>query len=167
MILFLVEEVQLSPIQAGFYIGVAQIASVVGRVSWGAISDFLLGARRIAILGVLGILTAAGLLGAGFAGVDTPAWAVVFVPIILGATALSWHGVYTTLIVEIAGASRSGMAVGAVNTVMRIIAVIVPPIFGLLVDLSDSYQTAWGAAAALAFAATATLALLSREPRRA
>lgn len=166
LILFLIEEIGLSPVAAGGFIAIAQMANLGARVLWGALSDFVFGGRRIVVLGILGMVATAGLTGAGLTNEGTPMVLTGLVAATLGATVISWHGVLTVFVGEVVGVRQSGTAIGAVNTVMRVAMMAVPPLFGLLVDMSGSYPVGWMVAATLAFAATAALILLGKEGQR-
>ena len=86
--------------------------------------------------------------------------------LVLGSTVLSWQGVFATLIGELAGVEQSGTALGAVNTVTRVSMIMIPPLFGLIVDVSDSYSIGWLVVAATALVCTLGLVVFGREPHR-
>ena len=163
MSLFLVQEVQLSAVAAGGLVSIVLLASSVGRVAWGAISDAILGGRHLVALAALGIAASIAAAATGFVTVGTPVVLLTLIVIALGATAMGWISLFTVVVAEVAGAERSGTALGTVNTVLRIGMVSSPPLFGLLVDISGSYTVAWGGAAGVAFISTAMLPIFARK----
>lgn len=166
LVLFLVDEVKMSPVVAAGFLGVAQLVSVGARVAWGVVSDFVVGARRLPVLGVMGVVGAAGLLGTALVGQGTPVPMITLLAVVLGATGMSWTGLLTVLVGESVPAGQAGTAIGSVNVLIRLAVIVLPPLFGLMVDVSGSYGAAWSTAAGLGLAATLVLLLLGREGRR-
>jgi len=161
--LFLVQGVHLSAVAAGGLVSVVLLASAVGRVAWGAISDTILGGRHLVALFALGIAASIAAATLGFVSDRTPLIMLTALAIALGATAMGWMGLFTVAIAEVTGTERSGTALGTVNTVLRIGMVSSPPLFGLLVDMSGSYTLAWGSAAAVALVSTAALPIFASK----
>jgi MFS family permease len=56
---------------------------------------------------------------------------------------------YIALLADVAPAGRAAAAIGTGVTFIIGAAVVVPPLFGALVDAGDSYRAAWLALAAL------------------
>lgn len=164
LILFLVEDAGYSEVKAAGYLGMALMASVIARVLWGGVSDFILGTRRVATLCILGIVGVLGLFSAAIIGTATTDIVIAIVCITIGISILSWPGIFTVYIAELGGAERSGAAIGTVNTVQRLGIVIVPPLFGLLVDNTNSYSLAWGLAGAMLLIGTIILFIAGKEP---
>jgi ACS family hexuronate transporter-like MFS transporter len=166
LVLFLVEEPLLSPVAAGGIIAVARVGSVVGRVLWGAVSDLLFCSRRIIVLGIVGISCGLAFIGIAFVHEGTSIWVIGLFSFALGLTALSWRTVHVVLIGELASPHRMGVVMGTTSTIASIGSLVGTPIFGLIVDNTESYALAWGATATVALGSTALLLLLGREPKR-
>ena len=166
LILFLVERAGLSPVLAGTFMGVAQMASLFMRVGWGIISDFAFGSRRIIVLVIIGMLGAGALFGIGQVNEGTPLYLVGLMSALLGGTILAWQGIYPALIMEVAAPEERATMLGASNTYTRVFIIISPPLFGLLVDATDSYTLGWSAAAVIAGITTLGLLALGREGPR-
>ena len=164
-ILFSTEVLEVSAVVAGGYIGTAYIASVVARVLWGAVSDFLFSSRRILVMVILGMLCTAGLVGLSLLGPGTPGVVLVVLAVFLGVTVLSWGGMFTVAVVEMVGSANAGVTLGAMQTLMRILGIPMPALFGLLVDRTDSYSVAWGVTAAMAFGVTLVLGVFVKEQK--
>ncbi|MFC2042209.1 MFS transporter [Chloroflexota bacterium] len=164
--LFVIEELELSPIMAGGLLAIAQVSSTIARVLWGAVSDFVFHGRRIVVLAIIGFLTVLWMLVASFTGVGVPSITVYLIAIAIGISTLSFHGVILTLIGEQAEAGEVGMTIGLASTMNQLSQAIMTPLFGYLVDTSGSYGFAWRAAAAVALVVTLALLTFSREPQR-
>jgi MFS family permease len=163
-ILFLVEELQTSAILAGGLLAVAQVSSSVGRILWGAVSDFIFKGRRILIVSVIGLLTAVALFGISILQLGAPAVIIIGLAVVIGASLLSFHGVFTALVGEISEPRQVGITVGAASMLMRVGMITFPPLFGNLVDISGSYHLAWQVTAGVALITTLLFLVLGREP---
>ena len=73
----------------------------------------------------------------GVRGLPGAVW-IVFAPTLVG-----WNALVLTFQAEQAGPDRAGTALGLGITVIFFGAVLIPPVFGLLVDRLGSYQPAW------------------------
>ena len=166
LVLFLVEDPMLSPMVAGGLMGLARVGSMIGRILWGAVSDLLLRSRRIIVLVIVGALSGLAFFGTAFIGEGTPIWFIGVVAFSLGLTVLSWRTVFVVLVGELAAPGRIGTVMGTTSTIASIGSLIGTPLFGVMVDATDSYSFAWTTTAIVALASTALLLLLGREPRK-
>ncbi len=122
----------------------AQVAGVGGRILWGWLSDRLMTARMA--LSLLGY--AIGLSGAALA-LAAPAWpvaAVALCAMALGAVALGWNGVFLAEVARQAPPGLAGSATGGALAFTFLGALVGPPLFGAVVDLTGSYRMAFLAA---------------------
>ncbi len=165
-IVFLVQEAKLSPVAAGWYMAVALVVSLAGRILWGLISDAVFGGRRVVVLGIVGFGSGGVMLATSFIDVGAPGWHIALVAAGHGMFSLSAAGILTVLISEIAGQERIGVALGGTQIFIRIGMIVIPPLFGVIVA-AWGYPSAWVAAAIAAIAVTAGLAALSQRPRSA
>ena len=116
-------------------------------------------------LGLASALSAVSMVLMGVLPSEAP---VALVSLLVAAAAiavLGWTGLYGILIAELAGPTLAGTALGFSITVVRLGAFGVPPLFGLLVDRTDSYDMAWWALAGLAAVGTLMLAFLRPQTR--
>ena len=164
--LFLIEHLHTSPVVAGGYFALIHATSVGVRVLWGGASDYLLGGRRIGALALMGGLTTTGLVLVSTASAETGPFAFTLMSLVLGASMFSWQGVFTVLVGELVGHSQSGSVYGLVGTTLRLSQIAVPPLFGLLVDVSQSYALAWSLVAVMPLVATLVLFRFCEEPRK-
>jgi sugar phosphate permease len=106
MVVYLAESLRFSLVAAGLVLTVANVAGVVGRVTWGGFADFHLAPREL--LGWLGV--AAG--GCAFAtagfGASWPMAAILATSAVFGATAIGWNGVMLSEVARLAPRNASG-----------------------------------------------------------
>ena len=123
LVLYLHDERGYSTTAAAGVLAIAQVIAVFLRVGVGRWSDVL--RSRIVPLRRVGIA-----LGASDA---------VVVSLLVLATSLSaaWNGLSFVAAAEIAGAARSGAAIGFQQTVLSVAGVVVPPLFAATVDASS------------------------------
>ena len=86
----------------------------------------------------------------------------------VGIAAFGWLGLHLALVTEIGGTRASGLLTGLAVIFSWGGILIGPPLFGLLIDVTDSYRSAWLALAATALVVAATLPrlqpLVQRDP---
>lgn len=164
--LFLIEEIELSPIMAGGLLAIAQLSSIVARVLWGAVSDFILRGQRVMVLAFTGFLTVLWMLGASLMGMGVSSITVYMISIFMGISTLSFHGVFLTFIGEQAEPGQIGVTIGVVTMSVFVSQIVIPPLFGYLVDISSSYSLGWRTAAAVALVCTIVLLAFVREPQQ-
>lgn len=163
--LFLIEELHLSPITAGGMLAISQLSSGIIRIVWGAASDFIFHGRRMVVLVISGFLTVVWFLGASLMSIGVPGIAILLLAIVIGISTLAFHGVLAVLLGELADTGQIGTTLGVASTMYHICMIVIPPIFGYLVDMSG-YTLAWKVAAVAAFALTLALLIFGREPQR-
>jgi sugar phosphate permease len=159
LVLYLHDERGFSTSQAAGVLAAAQVVAVFLRVGAGRWSDVvrsrILPLRRIGIATTVALAAAAILLGASDA---------VVVSLLVLATALSaaWNGLSFVAAAELAGAARSGAAIGFQQTVLSVSGVVVPPLFASVVDAS-SWRLGFAAAAVAPLAGWVLLGRLPPE----
>ena len=157
LVLYLHDERGYSTTAAAGVLAIAQVIAVFLRVGVGRWSDVL--RSRIVPLRRVGIATTAALAAAA---IVLGASDAVVVSLLVLATSLSaaWNGLSFVAAAEIAGAARSGAAIGFQQTVLSVAGVVVPPLFAATVDAS-SWRLGFAAAA---LAPVAGWAVLGRLP---
>lgn len=143
LVLYLHDKTGLSVAFASLFLALVQFGGMVGRIFWGYVSDtFFQGARKpvLTVIGILAIAMALFMLALSPA---TPLWLIAFATFLFGFTAIGWNGIYITLLSEMAGKDQSGTAVGFGLTLIQFGVLIFPPLFGLLVDRTGSYEASW------------------------
>ena len=143
LVLFLTERVGLGLAEAGAMLALAQGGGVVGRIGWGVVSDLLFGGRRKIVIGIIGALAAASFVVLALTGPDTPRAVLLVTLAFAGVSAIGWNGITMTFVAELAGRQLSATAAGLSLTASYLGIMVCPPIFGLLVDLTGAYTTAF------------------------
>lgn len=147
--LFLYESVQLTVVVAGGFVALMQLSAVIGRVGWGVVSDWIFVGRRKNVLGLTAALAAGTALTMGQASSVTPGWLIAILSAALGACIIGWSGVYLALISELATADMTGIATGMSAIFTYVGVIMLPPLFGHLVDKTGAYGVAWMVTAGL------------------
>ena len=124
----------------------AQLAAVVGRLSWGWLSDRVFGGSRALPLAVNCVLVALTTFVVSTVTPAMPPWVAGALAFALGFTAEGWFGVSTIGFAEIGGEERSGSALGVGLTFTLLAGFVTPPVFGALVQ-SYGYPASWRALA--------------------
>jgi sugar phosphate permease len=152
LVLFLTERVGMSVAEAGLLLALAQAFGIVGRIGWGIVSDTLLGGRRKPIMALIGGLAMVSSTTLAMTGPETPRIVLLTALAVAGVSAVGWNGINMTFVAELAGRQASATAAGMNLTASYLGIMILPPLFGFLVDLTGSYTSAFqvGAAASLA-----------------
>lgn len=130
-------------IAAGGFLALLQAGGVIGRVFWGVVSDHLFPGRRMAGMAGIGAIAGFMALVVGFLAPTLPIWGLVVVIFVYGGTALGWNGLFHALIVETSGREHAALGTGLCMSVTQLGTVGGPPLFGLIVDLTGTYQAAW------------------------
>jgi MFS family permease len=99
LVAFLTESFALL-VLAGLVMAASQLASVAGRIVWGAVADRILSRR--ATLGLLGIGMGVTALAALAAGPGWPLWVLFGFALALGASAVGWNGVFLAELTRLA-----------------------------------------------------------------
>lgn len=142
--LFLHEEIGYSLPVASKFLTLVQLGGMIGRITWGFFSDhFLRSVRKPALLAI-GCLVVFLALTMLLITPQTPLWVIAIIVFLLGFTAIGWNGLYVTLLAELAGGEKNAAtAIGFGMNTNQIGVLMFPPLFGYLVDISDSYRLSW------------------------
>jgi MFS family permease len=93
-----------------------------------------------------------------------PLWLIGVVVLIYAFTTIGWHGSWIAMLVEIAGPEKHGRTLGIAMTIMNPGIIALPPLFGLFVDYTHSWQWAWTVlAVVLALGTTLVLPVKERK----
>ena len=141
--LYLNETLRMSIPLAASLLAVGQISGTGSRVLWGLVSDRLFYGRRKPVLFLVGVLAALTTLFVALLSSATPFWAIWILIALWGSTVMGWNGIYLALVSELAGIRVAGLAIGLSGTFAFLGIVVVPPVFGFLVDAGFSYRFAW------------------------
>ena len=143
LVLYLHDERGFSAAGAAGVLAAAQVVAVFLRIGVGRWSDVL--RSRIVPLRRIGIATTAALAAAAIL-LDAPNAVVVSLLVVATALSAAWNGLSFVAAAELAGAARSGAAIGFQQTVLSVTGIVVPPLFASVVDAS-SWRLGFGVAA--------------------
>ncbi len=164
-VLYLTENHSLSVLTAGQYLAMVQASGVVGRVFWGVMSDKILKDSRKSILIIIGVISLSMSITLSFISKETSHFLLSIILILMGFSAVGWNGLFFTYIVELSGLELAGIAIGFCLTILQIGAILGPPFFGYLVDLTNNYSIAFHMLSAFALVGIASLTLIRNERR--
>jgi sugar phosphate permease len=134
--------------------GLAHVSGAVGRVTWGLVSDRLFEGQRKRVYMFIALISGVTLCILGNLTATTPLWMITVIVAILGFTAVGHQGVGLSLISEVAGKEFTGTASGFNQSFYFLGAVVMAPLFGLMVDLFGTYTVAWMSLALFSFVAS-------------
>jgi sugar phosphate permease len=141
-VVFLHDEHGLSEGDAALVVAVSQLLGAAMRIGAGRWSDVV--GSRIGPLRQIGLAVAASLVFTAVL-VDGPLWLLVTALALAGGLSMGWNGLSFTAAAELAGARRSGAAIGFQQTVLSGVGVGAPLLFAATVSLGS-----WGLAFAVA-----------------
>jgi MFS family permease len=151
------------PAIAATSLAVMQGTAIVARPLWGIASDRIFGGDRSLPLALIGVLGAGSLwaLGAIHPGHANPL-AILAIGAGLGASAIGFTGLVTTVFAEIGGVDAAGSSLGVGLTFNYAAGFVAPPLFGAMVD-AHGFPFAWRLLAG-ALLLAAALVLTIRRP---
>jgi MFS family permease len=149
IVTYLIEDLEMTLIQAGILLSAAQAGGIIGRIVWGALADRCVKPRLM--LGILGIAMAAGALSTAAFSHQWPFFAVLIVCIFFGATAIGWNGVYLAEVARVAKPELAGMATGGSLFFTFAGILIGLPVFSVIAEKSGSYPLGFGVMAVATF----------------
>ena len=166
LVLFLREHLSMSAGGAAGLLVVAQLSGAVGRIGWVLVSNLLLRGRPAVSLASVGVLS--GVCMAFLALIPSDASLVVVLPLMfaVGVSAFGITGLYAFLITELAGPGLTGTAFGFSVMIMQFGSFGIPPLFGFIVDRTDSYSMGWWMMVGVAVIGSAMVAFVRPQPRQ-
>jgi MFS family permease len=166
LVVYLVQRLGMNLAAAGLILSVGQFTGAGARILWGAVADRT--GRPVTTLAALTLGMAAG--SATLALVDT-GWsftALAAIAILYGATAIGWGGVFFAELARRAPRGQVGTVTGGAQFFTFSGALLVPPLFSMLLALFDSYALNFGILALVSVACGVSLVPLARiECKRA
>jgi MFS transporter, ACS family, aldohexuronate transporter len=163
--LYLKESMGFSAYWASQALAITQAGAMFGRIGWGLASDRLFGGRRKIVLVIIGITGAALMVALSLMDRQSPLSLLLVVVFFSGLCLVGYQGVSYALIGELAGRARTGVALGLMITINAAAATLGTPLFGFIVDKTESYSIAWQALAIVVTLGCAGLVAFLKEPR--
>jgi sugar phosphate permease len=163
LVIYLKEIILLPVVVAGLGLAVVEGGGAFGKPLNGFISDFFFRGRRKSTLLLIAIIACALCLVVAFFAKNLALWVLLPIFAVLGFVTIGWGGLWLTLVGEFSGRERAGIATGLSTMVVVCGSMTGPPLFGLIVDITDSYRLAW---LFLAICAAVSAALLATVRER-
>ena len=151
----------LTLVLAGIVMAVSQVASVLGRIVWGALADRAV--TRRTMLGLLGLGMGVSAMATLAASPDWPAWVLFAFASVFGATAVGWNGVYLAEVARVAPQGQVSQATGGCLFFTFLGVVLTPLVFNLVLALGGGYGVAYAVLGVPGLVVGARLLLLLRS----
>lgn len=158
------EVLAADPALASTCLSVAQTASAIGRISWGAFSEFVFDSRRKPVLLTIGAVGTMSLLIMATTSPNWPFFLILALAFPIGLATAGYVGLTQTVCVEAADPKLTATAVGSNRIFTSAGAGIGLPFFGWIVD-QFGYNVAWFALAAIFALGTLVIAVWFKERR--
>jgi MFS transporter, ACS family, hexuronate transporter len=143
LVSYLVHDRHLPLTTAAVYLAIAQLGGAGGRVFWGLVSDRLLDGNRRSALILAGGTGALGSLALAVLPLNAPVATLVAAILVAATGAVGWNGIQISYLSELARAGSEGRNVGIGLTIQQPGVLLGPFAFGLVADLTGSFQFAW------------------------
>jgi predicted MFS family arabinose efflux permease len=163
--LYGVEVLGFTAIAAGVLVAAAQAGGAAARLGLGAASDLWLDSRRPPWLVLSSVIAAVVFATYAVAPVTEPVLATLLA-FGAGVGAHGWVGIYFIASAEAGGPRQAGLLSGVSFAAIVLGLVLGAPLFGVVLQASDSYRAAWAVFAALSALVALTMALAGRAIHR-
>ncbi|KAB2331411.1 MFS transporter [Bacillus mesophilum] len=142
LVLFVYEKFSISLVLAGGLFVISELSGTLGRITWGIISDIVFKGNRIIILLIISVLTA---VSSTIVALLPSASFALLVPIIMlfGFSVSGFNGIWMNLASEIVPPQQAGIASGVSLMFGSMGVMIVPPLFGFMVDETGNFMFGW------------------------
>lgn len=155
-VLYLHETASVGPGTAALVLVAVQGAGVIGRIALAAWSDRGRSGRYASlVLCMAAVIAAMAVLMTPLGRSPAVAGCTL---VWLGFFGFGWYGPWVAHVTETAPPDRTGFALGLAMSVNQIAIVVMPPVLGLLKDLTGSFVPVWGLLSAMTAAALAVSA---------
>jgi len=163
LVLYLTESMRFNVIVAGTVLALTQLSGAISKPLSGFISDRMAHGRRKPVYLFMCIATMLVCIVPAL-NLKLGTWAIFLIFLVLGAASIGSGGIYTTLAGELSGKELVGTGVGTSTAIAGSGILIGPPLFGLIVDRTGSYQLAWVFLAVCGLMATVLISLIKEKP---
>lgn len=143
IVIFTYEKLAFSLVIAGLLLVIAEVGGSIGRVAWGTISDTFFKGERMTIMLMVTVLTAVCALVFSTLTAGTPLVVVMMIVLLFGFCISGYNGIWMNIVTELVPKEKSGLATGITITISSWGVIIIPPVFGYIVDKSASFSSGW------------------------
>lgn len=138
-VLYLIEQLGLTPTVAGLVYMLMQLFGVGSRVGFGYVADGRFATRKPTLLVGIGALGCLAYLPVILLDDESALPVVIVAFAVLGAFTLGYNGIYLTISNELAGAEYAGASTSVAIAGVMLGAVVTPPAFGHLAEATGTY----------------------------
>jgi predicted MFS family arabinose efflux permease len=163
--LFATQGLGMSAVGGGTLLAVAQLGGTVARLGMGMASDRWLGGQRVPWLVLTALIGALALVLFAWPPSSSLALAAL-VAFWAGVGTFGWVGLYLVVSAEVGGREQAGLLTGVAMGVIFAGIPLGAPLFGLILEATDSYAAAWATFATLSAAVAGGLAFARRAIHR-
>ena len=136
-ILYLIDGLEYSEVDAGLAFAIASTTAVVARIGWGWLGSTIVSPR--VVMGLIGLFGAVAAVLTGYYDFDWSFTAIVATASLYNITALSWHGILLAEIARLAPLDKVGGVTGGVLCFTSVAMMIYPVFYGSVLFVTDSY----------------------------
>lgn len=160
LVSYLVQDKALGIVLAGLTLSAANAGGVCGRIFWGWFADLVHSPRLT--LSLLGTLMGAAAIALTFYEAAWGQFTLTALCVVLGGTSIGWNGVYLAHVARSAPEGMAGVATGGTLFFTFTGAMLIPAVFGIIEQATESFSLSFWFASALCLAVAVWL-LLSRD----
>jgi sugar phosphate permease len=136
------ERFEIPMVQAGYLLAFLQFGSILGRIIFGMLGDWLFLQKRELLLAIIALLTSVFLFI--FAFIAVKGFLILgIVVFFIGFTGSGWNSIFLVYVSEIMDAGYIGLTSGLTLSIGYLAATIAIPVFGALTELFDGFVIPW------------------------
>ncbi|WP_235001578.1 MFS transporter [Halobacillus sp. Marseille-P3879] len=143
LVLFTYEQIGINLILAGILLVVSEVGGSAGRIGWGVISDRVFGGKRLTVMAIIVMLTLSASLVVAFLPAGTPYEWLVPLFFVFGFSVSGFNGIWMNLASELVPREQAGLSSGFSITLGSLGVIMLPPLFGYIVDQTAGYTFGW------------------------
>ncbi|MFB4161192.1 MFS transporter [Geomicrobium sp. JSM 1781026] len=166
LILYTNQVLLIPLVLAGMLLVISEISGSSGRIIWGIVSDKIFHGNRFIILCVIAIISAGCALVMGMLPAEPPVILLVTTVILFGFSIAGYNGIWLNAATEVVPKEQSGLASGFTTSFGAWGVILGPPLFGLITDVTGSFQVAWFTLATLMAIVSILFFVLHYQMRR-
>lgn len=140
ILLYLTNGLLLAPVVSGLLYTLMQLSGAAMRIILGRIADSWFPNRKSRLLSGLGIVGCFTYVPAILLTPSNSLTLVTMTVIAVGGIALGYNGVYLTVATDLTDPERTGSATSVAVASLIVGAIVTPPVFGYLVDITDGFS---------------------------
>ncbi|WP_255437426.1 MFS transporter [Thalassobacillus sp. CUG 92003] len=143
LVLFTYEQIGINLVLAGLLLVVSEVGGSLGRIGWGVISDRMFGGERLKVMMIIVIITLCLSAVVAFIPAGTPYGLLVPLFFLFGFSVSGFNGIWMNLASELVPKEQAGLSSGFSITLGSAGVILLPPLFGTIIDQSNTYTFAW------------------------